>query len=116
MRNAVLGSIIGLGLLVALWSAKPSESQAQQRFPSGDRGGLVADGLQVVSSETIEGRQQVVLMEPRTKVLAVYQIDRATGSITLKSVRSIEFDLLIKDFGSSKPKPSEIESLLKEQN
>ncbi len=117
MRNAVLGTIIGLGLLIALWVGGPSESQAQLRVPSAERGGVATEGLQVVSVETVEGRQQLVMMDPKAQVLAVYQIDRSTGSISLKSVRAIRYDLLLEHFGSesTKLKPGDIRTLVEEQ-
>jgi hypothetical protein len=71
----------------------------------------------VPSSELIalsydsEGRQQVTLIDPRTRVMAVYHVDRATGALSLKSVRNVHWDLQIEDFNSANPTPREIRAL-----
>lgn len=116
MQKAVPGVIIGLLLLVVFGGSSTTETQAQLRVPPTEqRSPGLTDGVHVVSVETVDGRQQIVVLDPRTQVLAVYHIDKTTGGIALKSVRTIRFDLLMEEFGSSKPKPGDIRSLIEEQ-
>ena len=53
-------------------------------------------------------RQQLTVIEPRTHVLSVYHLDLATGSVTLKSVRNLSWDLQLDEFNGIKPLPREI--------
>lgn len=53
-------------------------------------------------------RQQLTVIEPRTHVLSVYHLDLATGSVTLKSVRNLSWDLQLDEFNGVKPLPREI--------
>jgi hypothetical protein len=48
----------------------------------------------------------------RQRVLAVYHVDRATGALSLKSVRHLQWDLLIEDYNSDKPTPREVHALV----
>jgi len=51
-------------------------------------------------------------VDTRTRALGVYHIDRGTGQISLKSVRSVQWDLMMDDFNGGNPAPQEIRSLL----
>ena len=44
--------------------------------------------------------------------MAVYHVDRATGKITLKSVRNVRWDLLLDEFNGTNPAPREIRALV----
>jgi hypothetical protein len=107
MRAAAGGIVLGLGALVALATGFP-EAQAQR---SG--GAQVTAGAELValSFDAGEGRQQITIVDPRQRVMAVYHVDRATGALALKSVRNLQFDLLIEDFNSTNPTPREIRAL-----
>jgi len=59
-----------------------------------------------------EGRQQVTVIDPKSLRLAVYHVEVATGQVSLKSVRSIAWDLQIEEFNSASPLPREIRSLV----
>ena len=110
MRKTVLGSIIGLGLIIVLLGWGYPLAQADPRNSGQDRG-VGGDSLQALSFDVGDGRQQVTVLDPKLKTLAVYHVDRATGAITLKSVRSMTWDLLMEDYNSAKPTPGDIRSL-----
>ncbi len=57
-------------------------------------------------------RQQLTIIEPRTQVMSVYQLELPTGKITLMSVRNIHWDLQIVEFNGVNPLPSEIRARL----
>lgn len=119
MRGAWMGfGLVGLVLLV--WGAGNFPAAAQR--PGGVAATPVAattrhaqdrgqSGELLALSMDVEGRQQVTVVDPRRQVMAVYHIDRNTGSITLRSVRNVQWDMVMEDFNSGSPTPREIRSI-----
>lgn len=50
--------------------------------------------------------------------IAVYQVDKTTGDIELRSVRKIEWDLALEEYNGCKssPHPAEVRAMLKRPN
>jgi hypothetical protein len=117
MRVAVWGIGLGFGVLVAI-AVMCCERGAVCAQPPGasvvDKSGSSGQ-LMALSAELNDGRQQITLIDPRTRVMSVYHIDRASGEISLKSVRTVHWDLLMDEFNSDKPSPREIRSLLEKR-
>ena len=114
MRAAVGGMVLGLGVLLAgalgfseVWAQRPANATTVGGSPD-----LIA-----LSFDAGEGRQQITVVDPRQRSLAVYHVDRATGAVSLKSVRNLQYDLLIEEFntGPGTPSPREIRSLAQPQ-
>ena len=108
MRAAACGVIVGLALLAwAVGFPETQFSEAQAQRPAGqlvsqthaaqDR---AAAADLIALSYDAGGTQQITVVDPRGRSLAVYHVDRVTGGLTLKSVRNIAFDLQIEDFNS----------------
>ena len=121
MRAAACGLFLGLGLLVG-WGIGFPEAQAQrpagqsfvsQAFGSQDR--AEAAELIALNFDSGEGRQQITVIDPRARSLAVYHVDRVTGGLSLKSVRNLTWDLQIEDFNSTNPTPREIRALIEQR-
>jgi len=75
--------------------------------PSAPLGGITALGA------VVEGRyQQVTVIDPLQRSMAVYHIRLDSGQIELKSVRNIQWDLQLIDFNGQRPLPQEIQSVL----
>jgi hypothetical protein len=110
MRALAGGVLLGLTGLVVLGMGFP-EAQAQR--PPGER--AAASDLIALSYDGGDGRQQVTVVDPHNRVMAVYHIDRATGGLSLKSVRHLTWDLLIEDFNSANPTPREIRALTQQR-
>jgi hypothetical protein len=106
MRAAVVGVLVGLGAFIALASGLP---QASAERAMSERAGPSA-GLIALSFD-VEGRQQVTVIDPGSRVMAVYHVDRTTGGLSLKSVRNVHWDLQIEEFNSANPTPREIRAL-----
>lgn len=53
----------------------------------------------------------MILVDPETRVMAVYHVD-ASGKVSLRSVRNLQWDLLIEEFNGGSPSPREIRTLL----
>jgi hypothetical protein len=58
------------------------------------------------------GRQQLTIIDPRTRVLGIYHVDTQSGAITLKSVRNISWDLQMVEFNGTNPLPRDVRALL----
>jgi hypothetical protein len=107
MRRSLVGALLGAGFVTAI-TALPSSSEpvggAPLDLPMRSGG---SDLITHVSAA--DGLPQVVtVIDPRQRVLAVYHVDRATGSISFKSVRNITWDLQMTDYNSGDPLPQDI--------
>jgi len=71
--------------------------------------------LIALSSDANEGSQQVTVIDPQARVMSVYHISHASGAITLKSVRSIQADLLMDEYNTDSPLPREIRAILQQR-
>ena len=113
MRQAVLGFVLGAGLLtaVAAWLAPGNSVLAQHaRAPASQDGDVIA------LDWTVDGKlQTVLLVDPKRKAMSVYHIDRASGGITLKSVRQCEGDLQLRGFNETRPFADEIRGMMANQ-
>ncbi len=112
MRQALLGIVIVtfVGLGVFGWSNPRGQLQAQQ-VPAAVKPLVLADGLMALSSDTADGRQQVVVIDSKTRVMSVYHIEHKTGTITLMSVRSLAADLEMEEYNTGQPLPREIRAI-----
>lgn len=108
MRNTLFGvsfvvCLIGIVVGGDVWRSSLNAQPPVIR-PQGD---LIA-----LNSDVEAGRQQIVVIDPKSRVMSVYHIDHATGVISLKSVRSIGADLLMDEFNTESPLPKEIRAIL----
>jgi hypothetical protein len=110
---------LGGGLVALVVSMAWLQALAQQRVgPDTQTPNLQTPNLQTPNISTASGAvhiaqepgrpSQAVLYDPAQRSLAVYHIDRETGSISLKSVRRVEWDLQMIDFNTSEPLPQDI--------
>lgn len=111
MRAMTVGMVLGLLMLVG-WAIGFPEAQAQ-RTAQEDR--VTTPDLIALSYDGGDGRQQITVVDPRGRAMAVYHVDRATGAVSLKSVRHLTWDLLIEDFNSTNPTPREIRALTQQR-
>lgn len=109
MRNAVTGALVVLAVVLAADSLLPQAGFAQ-RATSVVPG--ASAGLITVATPSGDHRQQVIVIDPETRGLAVYHVDSNSGEVSLKSVRNIYYDLKINEFNGTSPLPREIRSLL----
>jgi hypothetical protein len=136
MRGLVGGALLGLGLVVT-WAVGFADAQApykaqtpykaqapysgeaprgatNDRAGTSDRAGSSAD-LLALSQDGGDGRQQITIVDPRQRVMAVYTIERGSGALQLKSVRNLTWDLQIEDYNSGTPAPRDIRALKDQQ-
>jgi len=117
MRGMIGGIGIGLVLcaagVVGLADGQTPRPVAQERAAT--ERAIGSAELLALSHDGGDGRQQITLIDPRQRVMAVYTVDRATGALQLRSVRNVQWDLTIEDFNSTSPAPRDIRALVNQQ-
>lgn len=114
MRIAGYGLIIGIAVGAVALAVEFPQAQAQrvpaERTPP-------ADQLIALPFEASDGKQQITIVDPRTRVIAVYQVDKVTGSLALRSVRNVHWDLLMEEYNTShgSPTPRDIRALAEQR-
>ncbi len=110
MRTSTILSAAVLGLLLgAGWSAF-GQSAAQPEPGSVAELLEAGQGLVAVELDGNETADALAVIDPVARRVAVYQVDRSSGAITLRSVRNVTWDLQLDEFNGTKPTPREIRS------
>lgn len=110
MRGAVIGGLVGAALAiaaVACWQQVPQASAQRVQYTGEQEGQLIA-----LPVDMDERRQMITVIDPQQKTLAVYHVEKASGKVSLRSVRNIRWDLHMEEFNGNSPSPQEIRSLL----
>jgi len=111
MKAAVIGALAGTTLAVAALGGLSPLGRAFAQRPSAEVAGDASE-LIVLSSPAGDSRQQVTVIDPRSRVMSVYHISGATGEIALKSVRDFHWDLRMTELNGVSPLPHEVRSLV----
>ncbi|MFV1968839.1 MAG: hypothetical protein ACC628_25760 [Pirellulaceae bacterium] len=107
----IVGSVLAFAVL---GFGRPPSLYAQ--FPvTQSEGNSGPGGLIALSSDVSDGRQQITIIDPASRVMSVYHIEHSNGTITLKSVRNIRSDLLMDEYNTNSPLPREIRAILKQR-
>ena len=111
MRQAAVGVILGgLGCLLALvvfGQHDPVWAQTSAHMADGPASGVIA-----FNTPLGETRQQLTIIDPVRKTLCIYHVETGTGTVTLKSVRNIKWDLHLLEFNGTSPRPQDIRSMV----
>jgi hypothetical protein len=114
MRIAVVGASAVAGLVLAMVAVAVGPRVGfAQRPPSAISNG--SGGLVTLSTPAGEHGQQITVIDPETRTMAVYHIDTVSGEIVLKSVRNLHFDLKMIEFNGTSPLPGEIRTILEQR-
>jgi len=101
--------LAGMAIVLLAWRADSQAVLANQVSGSP----LSATGSLITHVQDLDGRKsRVVVLDPQTRTLGVYDIGHENGEIQLKSVRRISADLQMLEFNSGEPSPSEIQKRL----
>ncbi len=114
MRNVVIGLTLlaaSSGGAIAGWVCT-SQAQAQRPLREAAAHGFAEPGLLALPADVDERRQLITLIDPQSRSMVVYQIDKPSGEVSLRSVRNIHWDLQMDEFNGKSPLPKEIRSLL----
>jgi len=116
MRGLVGGVFVGLAVFVAGVIGLADAQVPRAASHSGaTQSAASSPELLALSHDGGDGRQQITIVDPRQRVIAVYHVDRASGALQLKSVRNLQWDLLIEDYNSASPAPRDIRALKDQQ-
>ena len=108
MKATLIGAIGG-ALIVALAGTFLRESPVYAQRP----GAIESSAELITLTAPLDNtHQQLTVIDPRLQVVGVYHMDLPTGTITLKSVRNIRWDLQIVEFNGTSPLPSQVRSSL----
>jgi hypothetical protein len=111
MRNVVVGFF--LGAVLALLAASGMGSRPAAYGQLGDRARSNGSGSEWISFSWDAGNaEQVAVLDPQSRSMSIYEINRNSGAITLKSVRNVGWDLRLEEFNSTNPTPREIRALV----
>lgn len=114
MRMTATGLCLALAVALAptLWGWQgPANAGTSYSLPV-QQGGTA---LQTIPIPGDAKGQLLAVVDPQSRSLAVYQIDAATGTITLRCVRNVTWDLQMLEFNGKAPLPGEIRSLLEQR-
>ena len=104
LRTAVSAAVILVTATVA--SSQTPGPRPTAVSPSG------AAGLWISESPLDEGRRLLVVIDAATRRAAVYHLDVASGSLTLKSARDLSWDLSLDEFNVQEPRPAALRKML----
>lgn len=97
---------IGLALLAVLLGRGGFAAPRQA-------GGAGSGGsLWMSDSQLDNGRRLLLVVDQELRNVAVYHVDGASGSLTLKSSRDISWDLMVGDFNAQPPRPADLKRML----
>jgi hypothetical protein len=112
MRAAVLGALVGAGLVwVAVGALDHRNEVFAQRlapYQQAESGG----DLVVVPGPVGEKGQLLTVIDQKRQTMSVYHIHQVTGKIALRSVRNIQWDLQLTYLDNEGLLPREIQALL----
>ncbi len=112
MKPAVWGILFGVAIVLGMAGLADPTRQVHAT-PSSPVLDVNAQRVTVVASDN-EDRQQVVLIDPELRVIAVYHVGHESGKISLKSVRNFKWDLQMLQWNSQPPQPQEVRSMLQQ--
>ena len=109
MRQSLLGALLGAVLVIAVTGVSGSSETAFGTFASIP---TTAQSSELITHVTaVDGLPLIVtVIDPRERVMGVYQVERNTGKITPMSVRNLTWDLQMIEYNSGKPLPQDIRS------
>ena len=59
-----------------------------------------------------DGRQMLLVVDQQNRAMAIYHVDPANGTLTLKSTRDVRWDLMVEDFNGQEPRPAALKKML----
>ena len=95
--------ILGSGGVAAQRAGRPLPSPATSD---------PASPLWTLATPLDDGRQMLLMVDQHNRTLAIYHVDPANGTLTLKSTRDIRWDLMVEDFNCQEPRPSALKKML----
>jgi hypothetical protein len=110
-RGVALGAALGVGVSVAIFVSGDSQQQVYgQQRPETLRPDLHQE-FTIRNWDSPNG-QQIVVIDPETRVMSSYLVKSDDGFIELKSVRRFDWDLRMEQFNASEPLPQQVRDMV----
>ena len=71
-----------------------------------------AGPLWIAESPIDDTTRLLTVVDQESRRIAIYQINAATGTLTLRSTRDISWDLMVGDFNAQEPRPAALQKML----
>jgi hypothetical protein len=91
--------------------AAPPTQGASHGSPSATAS-MTAGGWMGFSKSLGDGQEQLILVDPHTRVLSVYHVEPTTGKTSLKSIRRLEWDQQLNAFNTQDPQPLDVRTMV----
>ena len=101
-----LPALVVLGAF-GLWSWSAGDLAAQRASAPGGGG-----PLWISETRLDDARRLLVVIDEVGRHAAIYHVDAAAGTLTLRSTRDISWDLSVGDFNAQDPRPGAIQRML----
>lgn len=111
MKTIMLGALAGVLFVASGMTVSAQNVGMQMPATTARPVAAVSDGLIALSEIVDRQFQQVTIIDPRSQTMCVYHIEFASGHISLRSVRKIQWDLRMTDYNGTKPLAQEVKAL-----
>jgi len=104
------GCLCGVFAVAVLGSGGMAAQRAGRSLPAGpsDQSGA----LWTLATPLDDGRQMLLVVDQQNRSMAIYHVEPASGTLTLKSTRDIRWDLMVEDFNGQEPRPAALKKML----
>jgi hypothetical protein len=104
MRHSLVSALLAAGLVIAATAVR---SNSEPAYAPGE----LASGELIAHVTSGDGQSPLVtVIDPKQRVMAIYEINRTSGKIIPRSVRNITWDLQMIQYNSGDPLPQDIRS------
>lgn len=111
MAWSCMGAALGVGLTVAVFAFPGTHQPAYgQQRPEALQQEL--DHEFTIRSWDVNDGQQIVVIDPQSRVMSSYLVKSENGFIELKSVRRFDWDLRMEQFNASEPLPQQVRDMV----
>ena len=106
------GCLCGTVVVATIFGNGGMAAQRAGRSLPGAGSGDQSGPLWTLATPLDDGRQMLLVVDQQNRTMAIYHVDPATGTLTLKSTRDVRWDLMVEDFNCQEPRPSALKKML----
>lgn len=107
-----IATIVALAVTLAGGAMLAAQPRGVRGPAAGGVSGDTGPGLWVSTTPLDDGRHLLLVVDPTARNAAVYHVDAATGSLTLRSTRNITWDLLVPEYNAQEPRPTALKKMI----
>lgn len=108
----VVAAVVAIAVALAGGAMLAAQPRGARGPAHGGVAGETGAGLWVSATPLDDGRQLLLIVDPTARNAAVYHVDAATGSLTLRSTRNITWDLLVPEYNAQEPRPAALRKMV----